>query len=389
MNYTRARFYLGVASIGFWMALSAYALLTNLPTTLFPVQAVTWLDTANHLLLAIGVYLLLTLPFDVIGGVVLPMAYKQPAPNIAVFALQWLRGALVQGALWLIFGLLLTVAAAQSGNAWFLSLVVSGILMLALVTLQTWVGFLISGFRPKQQPFAEQAITLDRLSMVVPKDLSVYQTNNPTATGVINGAPGMERIMIPSTWLKQFEGDTLAGILLRYITIVQNESRQRAVWIVVIYYLIGFWLMASNRAISANLDNITGVLQIAFGMTLWSAAALVLLTPLTRWATLEADHSGRREGIQLKAFEDTISQISQTQHNYTPDQQPLQIMFQPIPDEETRILELTRRNVRYFFTTWGAARLAPYVSWVYLNPLSRAADYMLGRPDFWATPPND
>jgi hypothetical protein len=114
-SYARARLKLGVAGVGWIVTLTAIAFVYQLPSTFFPFYGGPWYADWAALGAFYLAYALISVPFDMIGGYVLPCRYHRLCLPFPVFLLKWMRGVVVQGVVMTLAGLAVLEAGKYAG----------------------------------------------------------------------------------------------------------------------------------------------------------------------------------------------------------------------------------------------------------------------------------
>lgn len=370
MTYARARLWLGISSVGTLVVLSALALALDLPGRLLPAAGGPAVELAA-LVSCFGMYLLAQLPFDFLGGWLLPRAHGRAAPSPGEFVATWLRGVVVLGAIWTSLALLLLVVARVAGN-----LAAFGVVALAtgwLVVAQARLARLVGGVGP--------------LAGRHPADgASVWGHADPGFTGGWAGWPGREQHVLPAAWYDQLTPGELAAELARRRAQREGGGRARGVAMAAAFQLAGFALVAFGLRVP--LDQLAGVVELALWMTLWSFAGVLLLPSLSRPAVYDADRRALESGIDATTLRSTIDALDRRQDD-EPERAPgIEAVFHPIPAARHRAERLGHPGAAGA-GTWHAARMALWLGWAGLGLLGRAVHCNCGRPELWVMLPAD
>ena len=137
MTYARARLWLGISGVGFWVIISAASLGLDRPAIGHGSGVLT------SCALLVGTYIGLSLPFDYLGGFFLPRRFGRPTPSLATFLLSWCRGVILHGLLLVATGIGLLAAASVAGLAGVVA--AAGLIMLALLLFQGELARLVGG----------------------------------------------------------------------------------------------------------------------------------------------------------------------------------------------------------------------------------------------------
>ena len=160
-TYARARLRLGIASVGTLVVLSAVLLVLDVPDDLLP-DSMSWaVSDVAWLVLLVGLYVGLSAPFDLLGGLVLPRRYGRSVVAEG-FVRMWARGAAVHGLCLLVVALVLLAAGRAGGDG--AALAAALVLMAGLLAAQVRLAGLVGGVRrdgdglttaPRVDPAAE------------------------------------------------------------------------------------------------------------------------------------------------------------------------------------------------------------------------------------------
>ncbi|MBU6363904.1 MAG: hypothetical protein KGQ95_06785, partial [Acidobacteria bacterium] len=115
MTYARARLLVGITGVGIWVVAAVAFLAAGGPAAL-PGADAHFSDQAAALAAVLGIYALVSLPFDALGGYLLPRRFGRACPDRDAWVLGWARGVLVQ---WIVMALsvLAVVSAGRAGGA--------------------------------------------------------------------------------------------------------------------------------------------------------------------------------------------------------------------------------------------------------------------------------
>ncbi len=390
MTYARARLWLGISGVGFWVTLAATLLLIQAApfSDSFPAQP-SLADDAQNLVVLLGLYVLLSAPFDWLGGYWLPRRFGRPVPTLPNFIAQWLRGVLGQSLVLLAAGLTL-LAAGRAGGRWG-ALIAALLVMLILLWAQGWLARFIGGLRTTATSLKPYEQWLARWGVKVPAAM-VLQVSDPAFVGGFVGWPGHECLVLPASWIQQKTGlpalseEAVATQIARRIGVIERGSRQRGVWLALLWNLTGFALATTLPG--AGVTNSSELLMTASGFTLWSFLGLLTLPSFSRPGVFEGDFFAAQQGIPRAALERTAATIDQWQDD-EPARSPLvETIFHPIPSVQSRLQQLASQRDEPR-GAWQAARVALFLSWGCFGFLSRAVHCNSGRPELWVLFPGD
>ena len=177
MTYARARLWLGITGVGTWTVLASLVLATGLASTLFPTP--TDLPGEIARLFAVWVVLsLIALPFDIVGGQVLPRRFDRPVLPPARWFARWFRGAVVQIVLWTVVSGSIVFLGRAGGQFAALAGVAGWIA--AAIALQGGIARLVGAQRLQESVLAEETELLARAE--IPRSM-------PTPTCLLYTSP--------------------------------------------------------------------------------------------------------------------------------------------------------------------------------------------------------
>lgn len=370
MTYARARLGLGITTVGFWVVLSTLLLAT--------VQ--NWSDGLDSLplfqsgLIAVLLYIGLSVPFDWLGGYVLPKRFNRTPLSFTSYISQWSRGVLVHG-------LFLLSATLLLGNL-FQSVPYDAALF-PLIALLLGFNLIQLG---AQQKIASLIAPFTKTSL--PSGEAVWGCDDPGFTGGL-GLSSHSGIL-PERWVQQLPNEQLTLLQNRRDYI--NGSRPKIMGLIkasgfnvsgalVAYWLIGLWGLTP-----AAIGVLPFLLCWSSLITVWSFLGLLTLPTPSQWASVWADRAWKDK--ETESFESLIRQLDAWQDE-EPNRSPgVQRIFHPIPSVEQRLQQLSETAPKPE-GCYHLARLALYLSWPGLSWLSRAVHCNVGRPHLWVYLPAD
>lgn len=317
ITYARARLYLGITGVGTGVGIAIAGLALDWPAQLA--------GTGNGLARLLAGYVLLSLPFDLLGGYVLPRWFGRPTPALIVYLAGLFRAQVLHaGFLWLAATAIL---ASGQGAGLRGVLAVASLGMALLLLGRPLVATLIAGQRRKSEMSA-----------------------------------------------------------FRLRAAAQNGSRLRGILVACGWNLAG--IAAAAWATGADLTQEAGVITLAFGFSLWSFLGLLLLPSVSRPAVLATDQALLARGITRAALESYIVQTDRELDDEPDRAKWIERIFHPIPSVAVRLAALERRTDPGWGAD-EAARLTLYLSWASLGLLSRAVHCNSGKPEYWVYLPRD
>lgn len=384
MTYARARLWLGICGVGTWVLLSLAALLFQLPQWAFDGWEPTPAADLAGLAAMLAAYVAVSLPFDALGGWILPEKFGRNVPPLGRFLAGWLRGAAVQGAVMIGCGAVL-LTAARAGGPWAAVGAAAG-LMLLLLALQERLAVLVGGLRPAPADTSPVRRTLERWGVLPPK-LSVLAAGDPGFVGGPVGVPGFERVVVPESWLAgRLSPDAAAAQIARRVGVMSAGSRLRGVLAAMGWNLAGFAL--ALQIPGADPATLAGLATLAAGFTLWSFLGLLLLPTVSRAGVYEADLFARRAGVPADLIARTAAEVDRFGDDEPARPGWIEAIFHPVPSVDNRLRHLGNGAHRPV-GAWQAARTALFLSWACWGLLGRAVHCNSGRPQLWVLLPGD
>jgi hypothetical protein len=359
----------GVSGVGAFVAFALVMYLWQLPATMFPFDGgPLWAEWAA-LVTLFKIYVLISLPFDFLGGYWLPCKYNRLCLMFPVFWMKWVRGVLTQGAV-MTGSALILFEAGRRGGVWAAAGVLALlqlILIAAQLPLAQWAGAL------KRRPGG-------------PAGSVVLSGFDAGFSGGYAGLPGLEKHVLPAHWLDALPPESLRAVLLRRAAILASGARLRGVLLAMAWNLGGFILCAQLPG--AGVGRLWEFVTTLMGMTLWSFLGLLLLPSLSRPAVFAADRAALAQGAEPEALRHAITEIDQWQEDEPSRGRWLERIFHPVPAAARRLRALDQ-PAGGAGGYWHAARLALYLSWAHFGLLSRAVHCNTGRPELWVLFPGD
>lgn len=381
--YARARLRLGMTGVGLFTLLGLAVSLGLVGDGWLPAESVDWRGDLSALLSLFGVYALLHLPLDLLGGWILPRRHGRPAPSGPGVLVGWARGLAVQGAVMVGAGMVLLALGRSQGDG--AALAGAALLMLVLVTFQErlvrWTGGFASGV-------AAPPAVARSLRAVLGRDVPAFlwAGRDPGFTGGWFGLPGRERLVLPAHWVEGLTAAELSAEVTRRAEVLRSGARTRGLAVAAGFVLAGLALAASLPA--AGFASPAALVRTALAFTVWSFVGLLVLPSLSRAAVFGADALAALRGVPRGVLEHLIQRLDRWQDDEPARSRGVETIFHPIPSVERRLAALSERATPAV-GAWHAARMMLFLSWVGLGLLSRAVHCNSGRPELWAALPAD
>ena len=350
--------------MGIWVVAAVAFLAAGGPAAL-PGPDATFSDQAAALAAALGVYVLVSLPFDALGGYILPRRFGRACPDRDAYVLGWARGVLVQAIAMALF-VLAVIAAGRAGGAGAAIAMVAGIALLIGVA-RVPIARMVADLGPPRSDTGDAGVVL-------------VDAADPGFTGGVAGLGG--RVIMPSAWTQALGPD-----------LEVEATRRRAVagapyWIGLL--LAAAWTVGGVAIAIAlpggGVQSVGQVAAVGAWFTLWSFLGLLVLPSVSRPGVMAAD-AAAAVAYPADRVATVIRVLDGLQDDEPERPDVVETIFHPIPSADRRIarLDSPRPGVR----PWHVARMALPMSWCMLGLLGRAVHCNAGRPELWVLLPAD
>ncbi len=382
ITYARARLWLGISDVGFFVLLASVALVTRLPYRILPVTQLPWWQELLWISAVLAVYTVLSWPFDFLGGYHLPCSHARMCQMLPAFVWTCARGAAGHCSITLI-GAFALLTAGRAGGRWG-AILAAGLSMAMLVALQAPVSRLVGGLHRVPADLSRVEAVLRQWNVPVPPIIVLRGVDGGFSGGVA-GWPGATHIVIPDHWLRHLAPEEVAVEIVRRYGAVESGSRARGILVAMGWNLLGLWL--STYQPLANFDSVAGLVSLALAFNAWSFLGLLVLPTLSRAGVMEADGYARQRGVSQGWFSRTISSLDQMQDDEPARPGGIETIFHPIPSVSRREQAFAAGDNHW--GAWHAARMALFLSWGSMGLLARAVHCNSGRPELWVMLPAD
>jgi len=364
VTYARARLLVGITGVGIWVVAAVAFLAADGPSVL-PGPDATFSDQAAALAAVLGVYVLVSLPFDALGGYILPRRFGRSCPDRDAYVLGWARGVLVQ-AIAMALAVLAVVAAGRAGGTGAAIAVVAAIAMLIGVARMP-IARMVADLGPSRVDPAHAGVVL-------------VDATDPGFTGGVAGLGG--RVMMPSSWAQALGQDLEVEV-----------ARRRAVagapyWLGLL--LAAAWTVGGVAIAIAlpggGVQSVGQVAAVGAWFTLWSFLGLLVLPSVSRPGVMAAD-AAAAVAYPADRVAAVIRVLDGLQDDEPERPDVVEVVFHPIPSADRRIARLDPPCPG--LRPWHAARMALPMSWCMLGLLGRAVHCNAGRPELWVLLPAD
>ncbi len=353
LSYARARLYLGITNVGFWVCLSSVVLGLGWAGQYFPTHPLAGKKLVVSLCIFLGGYIALQAPFDWLGGYLVPKAYRRYYGDFSDFVTNWLRGVSVQ------FLVLLMVAVSWQMFADWFPWIATGWMVL-LLAVQMHLARLVGNFQSRGE-FA-------------------WKSLDDAFTGGIAGLPGFQKPIFV----------TGRGQRLRAMDERRRNYLQRmilpslGILLAVLFNLAG--LLLASVMVHFPLNSVAGLVEIAMWFTIWSFLGLLILPSMSRPAVYAGDYALFSKGVSQEEFTQYL-QSDPSQSGEESRGTWVERIFHPVPSPDNRIRAWG--TAPGWSGCWHAARYALFLSWAGLSLLNRSVHCNIGKPNVWVLLPCD
>jgi hypothetical protein len=339
-------------------------LLTSLSKKLFFFEAIS---------IALIAYIMISFPFDLFGGWILPNKYERSNQSFTSFLKKYLRGIGLHATILSVIGsiYLFLFAVTPFDWQWIVILIFATLIQFLLLYFQSSIAKLLANFEITSSPR--------------------YQVWRSSDIGFTGGISFTSKDMIlPNHWLESFSPKEIQHLLDRRGYILQSKSYQRGVMGAFLFNLIGTWIGVFGChflgiTIGEN-GYLTYLLSWVAILTLWSFWGLLVLPSLSQKATIHADTIWKNK--ERNIITKTITQLDQFQDKEPKRSPGIQMIFHPITSVELRLQGL-EKGENTTIGAWHIARQCIYLSWGIFSFLGRAVHCNVGRPELWVYLPSD
>jgi hypothetical protein len=375
-GYGRARLWLGISAVGTLVTLAAVALVLGLADRVAPDPAAVPETEFLGLVCFVLIYAFVQLPFDVLGGYMLPQKYGRSHPRLGRYALNLARGVAAHT------GMLLTAAIVLMYAGMYVG-VVGTIAAGALLTLLLLRGRLMIACVVARLELTRSESVGNLSSDQVPVTLG--KSSDEGFTGAILGVFRPQLYLLPRMWKEILGVEGLQLTLRRRSLAVLTGSWQRGRLLAVLFTLVGL-TTASNLVGPDRLGTVAGTIELSLWFTIWSFVCLLVLPTPSRWGVAEVDERLLSEGYPQELVETTARRLDDLQDGERDRPALIETIFHPIPSLEHRLRGPLAYGRLGFF---DAARTSVYLSLAGLGLLGRAVHCNCGRPALWVFLPTD
>lgn len=381
-GYGRARLCVGISAVGTWVLIAVSGLAFGWP----PQIAGAWggdaprglgSEAATLLMFVVG-YAVVQLPFDLLGGYVLPRRYGRVVPAWGVYLAGLLRGVTVHGAVLFAVAGVLTVAGHHGGAPAMVGAAVTASLLVLAQRLRL-AGALVA-MKPVAAPtgIAIEIVSSTRFVKVVDEGF----------TGGVVGIWRPRFSVVPSAWGPALGEAGLRLAAARRTAAIESGAWRRGRGLALGFTWVGFACCALcvGRSGPAAVGTAAGTIAFSLWFTLWSFVGLLILPTFSRRGVAEVDAQLLAQGTTPDELSAVTRTLDRRQDGEPSRPSWVEAVFHPVPSVNNRRAAPAGRPPR---GAWDAARTAVFVSAAGLGLLGRAVHCNCGRPGLWAFLPTE
>jgi hypothetical protein len=382
MTYARSRLWLGISSVG--------SLVVVTQAMLFSAAAARWLPTSQAWSLSDAVSLALfqivvmafMLPADLLGGLILPSRFGRQKMTVPQFFSGWMVSALVQAALFLVFGLSILAVGRIGGR--LAAVIMIFIIVVCLLAIQRRLAIFKS---PKTISSSDTKVDLAMKQLdhwgQTPLASIVVEHMDPGFTGGVVGLPRFESLILPRAWVETLSNDQLAAAIARRVEAIHSGGRTRGVWLAIGWVTFGF-LIASFLP-GAGVTSVAELVSTCLGFTGWSFIGLLVLPTISRQSSRAIDRKVIERGVPAESLMGMLKTLDRLQDDEPARPSLVETIFHPVPSFNNR----QSFDGHGSPMAWHAARMMLFLSWSCMGILARAVHCNVGRPELWVMLPTD
>ncbi|QDV78732.1 SDR family oxidoreductase [Botrimarina mediterranea] len=375
-GYGRSRLWLGISAVGTIVVLSSLALAMDAPAALNRHANDSAIGTLASLVTFVFAYILVQLPFDFLGGYLLPRYHGRAHPTLPAFLQGLTRGVAMHAITLLACACLATLAGAALG---VVGVVLAATLAAALLLLtRARLALLYSAL----------TLTPSEPNNLQRKDYLRVLLAESADEGFTGGVLGVARPtghLLPLEWRRVLGAEGFELALKRRSLAIGSGAWGRGRTVAIGFILFGVavsaWLAGPDQLGTAG-----GTIAMSLWFTLWSFLGLLVLPTLSRRAVAELDRQLYDAGYLPEALDRTTRLLDARQDDEPERPGLVETIFHPIPSVQNRTRGPMRLGVR---GAWDAARLAVFLSASGVGLLGRAVHCNCGRPALWVFLPTD
>jgi hypothetical protein len=324
------------------------------------------------------------LPFDLLGGYLLPRRYGRKTLHFLAFARHWMLGVTIQSMLFVMTGLGILAGGRVAGLPGALGVIVAT--AVGYVLFQRFLAWVMTGpvWHQGERPLRDVERKLEGWGRQE-SNIIVVDHADPGFTGGVVGWPGLETVIVPRKWLDVLSTAELGVAIARRLQAIASGSRLRGLLLAFMWILCGFTI--STLVPGGGVRSVAQLVTSCCGFTCWMFVGLLVLPTVSRVASYAIDRRVVEQGVPAELLGSTLGKLDQLQDDEPERAVWVERIFHPVPSVDNR--RCSTRNTSFSLCAWHAARVTLFLSWSCLGLLSRAVHCNAGRPELWVLLPTD
>lgn len=368
MNPGKARLWTGISCVGTLVTIAAAMLFYDSANALFAETLGGGPADFIAFLIFFSSVALLLLPFDLIGGILIPVCLENQTPMPSVWLRRWVRSVGIQVIFYSVTFFFYLQIGRGVGALWLIF--IFAMLQIALIAAQELIW---------------RTMTAQTAGVAGYGAIQFVPHFDPRFAGGITGIPGFETIVIPADWRTRLNPSNLHLLIERRRAARDSGGRFRGILWAMLWNITSFTvaILLSGGEIASVANLVTAFLW----FLLLSFLGLLLLPALNRKSVFALDHYVAAH-VSTIDLQKAIREIDELTEQDPTRSASAESIFQPIPCPERRLLSLKQEGPQRVIA-WNVARMTLYLSWAFGGPLARAVHCNVGRPELWAMFPSD
>ena len=373
-SYARARLCLGITGVGVWVIICVSALATEAVGIARTCLPAGFFGDAALLAGYLGLYLLVQLPLDWLGGYVLPRKHERLSMGKLVYLAGWARGVLMHAIL-----LAISTAALYAGALW------AGAIGAGLSGL-AWLVVLAAA----RDGIARAVARLDDVKAspeagcVTSVPTVRVQSDDEGFTGGVVGLLWPRRNQVPASWVGKLTPSQHELACRRRDAAICSGAWRAGRLAALGFVATGLWLSVWLAELGPT-DTGVGIVETSLWFSLWAFVGLLTLPSLSRRAALRVDYRLQQEGVDPEDLRKLALTLDRLQDD-EPERHPwIERVFHTIPSAATRRPQAGQVGEAF----WDVGRTSVYLGISSISLLSRAVHCNVGRPALWVWLPTD
>jgi len=360
-----------MSNVGFWVVIAAAIVGFGAPELGFGYGD-AWI--------ALGVYLILQAPFDLVGGWWLQRRHSRGARELGAFLGAWVRGVAVQVGIFALAGAsALALYSFFGGFAVIFGALVGMIMLLGLQGPLVWIT---TGLRTRT--LSEPEAKLAAQAGLDPSVVRVVDAKDDSFVGGWMGLPGAETLVVPHIWSQALSAEGWVSQLRRRAVARASGQRLRGVLLALTWNIAGL----ASGVLMYGVADAGALLRVVAAYTLWSFVGVLLLPSASRQGVYAVDFATAQGGADLTDLHGALQDLDNLQDNEPSRSDVVESIFHPVPALSRRE-DALRNATPQTGGAWHAARMSLLLGQALASPLSRAVHCNIGRPELWAAYPGD